>query len=351
MFPHVNTDQHPQADGSRVRWALSTPLVEPGGEDFRIVEEILAIRRQIGQGASATGEWRWINEHRRSAYLDALEREDAPTLAKLFANLFRTEASHGVVSSDMNAFLSGDGQVALESQILRDIDTWREFTDHQGDDLSALNMPQVGNPYGVKIGETLIGTDTPRHDYFAFRLARLAAKHSIVRPCILEIGGGYGGLCLQLTRRLQDMCYIDCDLPEGLYATYYFLRRATSKRIAWVLGEAFPDHASADIFLVPAPRASIISGRVDMVFNANSLSEMAAETVAGYMALIHRLRPRYFLHQNSNILLFPDSPRHVEVLATDFPIDRSLYVEVYRAISPWQGAGGRYREFLYEYCG
>ena len=74
---------------------------------------------------------------------------------------------------------------------------------------------------------------------------------------------------------------------------------------------------------------------------------MARDTVFNYFALLNRLGPGFILHENSNWLLFQDSERHVEVLASEFPVDGSKYLEIAAAISPWRGAGGRYREYLF----
>jgi hypothetical protein len=103
----------------------------------------------------------------------------------------------------------------------------------------------------------------------------------------------------------------------------------------------------ADIVLLPAGKTHLVH-KADIMFNANSLSEMGRETIEGYMRDMHRLKPRYFFHQNSNYLLFPKSQRHIEILASEFPIKKNLYRELYAALAPWQGAGGRYREYLYE---
>ena len=178
--------------------------------------------------------------------------------------------------------------------------------------------------------------DQPRHDYFALKIANLHPR------TVLEIGGGYGGLALQLSRRMK-IKYINIDLPETLYLINFFLSEI-GLDVKWAI-----DHIpEADVVLVPADRKHLLKTQIVLVFNSNSLSEMGKQTVAEYCNFINTIwKPKHFLHQNSNVLLFPNSPRHIEVLARDFPI-RGDYREIYRAIAPWQGAGGRYREFLYE---
>lgn len=309
--------------------SLLAPIQEPDDTDYKFADEILKLHSVLR--SPADGEWKWIHDNKKQSYMKALQQNDREALATILSNLFRMDASYGLISCDVT-----ENPVALESSLLLDIDAWKEFTEQ--DDMSYLSMPNVGNPYGASIDDTLICCDQPRHDYFALKIKSLEPE------TVLEIGGGYGGLALQLSRRAKVQ-YINCDLPETLYLAYYFLSRA-GKRVEWAIDEWPQD---AEMIFVPANKKEKVPDEIDLVFNANSLSEMSRETVQDYLQSINNTwKPRYFLHQNSNFLLFPDSPRHVEVLARDFPIDKTQYSEVYRAIALWQGAGGRYREFLYE---
>ena len=57
---------------------------------------------------------------------------------------------------------------------------------------------------------------------------------------------------------------------------------------------------------------------------------------------------KYLLHQNSNILLYPNSKRHIEILADRFPINLKKFKQVNKNISLWVSGSGRYREYLYK---
>lgn len=347
-FPHVALQKHPLNDGSFVGSVLALPPNKPDEVDAAIAKEIISVHERLKKVLTADGEWLWINKNKKPEYIRVLQEGDAQGLARILANVFRDPAIYGVITSDFSTTGSPEGKLALENAILLDLDAWREFTEQDDADLPMLDMPRVGNPYGALINDVLISADHPRHDYYALKLAELARVAASKRPVVLEVGGGYGGLCLQFHRRVTGGVFINCDLPESLYLAYYFLRRGTDKKIVWAI-DAMPSFdEGADIILVPAQRREIIAGPVDIVFNANSFSEMERKTMEEYMRLLHRLLPTYFLHQNSNFLLFPNSPRHIEVLASTFPIDKKVFREVYRAIMPWQGAGGRYREFLYQ---
>ena len=157
-------------------------------------------------------------------------------------------------------------------------------------------------------------------------------------------------MAAQVMRHSRQATYVDCDLPETLAIAYYFLRKSLGIPVRWSFRRSDTerkDLVPRTILLVPAHAVLSIDCDITIAFNSNSLSEMAKATVDSYFAFLNKLQPKHFYHQNSNYLLFPDSVRHIEVLAREFPIDRSRYSEIYRAIAPWQTAGGRYREYLW----
>jgi hypothetical protein len=346
-FPKIESKFHPLADGSRVALSVNAPIQPADAKDLMIAKEIIDVHKTVRRRSSADGEWKWINQHRRKEYLEALDRGDANVLAEKLSLMFRNDVTFGVITSHFEELNSPDRYKELESAVLLDIDAWKEFTEQDETALPLMAMPKTGNPYGAMIGNHIVSADCPRHDYFSLKLKKLLGEQKKAKPVILEIGGGYGGLALQILRRVDKVCYLDCDLMESLYIAYYFIRKSTDRTVVWALDGIPADAWKADVIMVPAHNYARIDGSIDVVFNANSLSEMSRETIDGYIGLVHRLMPSYFLHQNSNFLLFPNSERHIETLASQFPINPMSYEEIYRSIAPWQGAGGRYREFLY----
>lgn len=323
-FPHIVSDKHPLADGSHV---LQQPILKlPDKTDYRLADEILSIRttvRDVSDGA-----WKWIHENKNGNYLTSLAGHDQDTLASILVNFFQSDAIFGLANLD---------SASAESDFLLDLDTWREFTEQK--DLSVLATSEIGNPSLFKVDDTLISHDNPRFNYYALQTLSLA-PHSV-----LEIGGGYGGLALMLSKLSKEhIRYINIDLPETLYLAYYFLSRS-GVNVKWALD----DIPEADVVLVPADKKHLVKGHVDVVLNSYSFSEMGKASSDEYLSLINaEWQPRHFFHENSNFLLFPNSERHIEILARDFPIDKAKYRKVYQAISPWQGSGGRGREFLYQ---
>ena len=77
----------------------------------------------------------------------------------------------------------------LVSDILKNINSWEEFTKEKKEDYKYLdNSKDPGNPYGLLYQNNLVMIDTPRHDYYAKNYYLLKNKKN---PLILEIGGGY----------------------------------------------------------------------------------------------------------------------------------------------------------------
>ena len=87
---------------------------------------------------------------------------------------------------------------------------------------------------------------------------------------------------------------------------------------------------------------------IDLVFNSNSFSELDNKILTYYLKLINtKIIPKFILHQNSNILLYPNSKRHIEILASKFKINKKKFRKVSSGLSLFQGGSGRYREYLY----
>lgn len=348
-FAKVAYQKHPDVAGVRVALSLQNGDTKASKEDVVIAEEILGVHEYLKKASVATGEWKWINDNKRSGYMEALDGGDKYELAEYLANMFRRDAAYGIITGDYEGIQKKEQQYELENQILLDLDVLEEFDGSTKEKMKWLkNYERYGNPFGYLTEKReLIIADAPRHVYFANRILGLFTDEKKSSPIVLEIGGGYGGLCLEVMRRahFKKFQYINCDLPETLYMAYFFLKKALprSTTIGWAL-EKMPN---ADVVLVPTQKKQLIK-KVDLIFNANSLSEMGKSTVWEYMDLLHKLKPTFFYHQNSNFVLFPGSIRHIEVISSEFPINLSLYKKVYMSLVPWQGAGGRYREYLYK---
>ncbi len=317
--------------------------------DVELIPEIIDLYRRYSEHlVTAGGEWTWIQENRQKEYRKHLANGDTEALIPMYRNFFRNEISFGISAPDEEA---DSARKQLVNDTLLDVDTWKEFCGELP--IQELNAPRIGNPFGVMMEGSLIMYNSCRHYYHAERLKMLSKEQK--RPVIFEIGGGYGGVFYYLYKQLDSFCYIVCDLMETLFTNYYYTKKWAHEeekdiKIKWALDGRIikEDVENYDLILVPSNSHENIDIGCDIAYNANSFSEMSFQTVGDYFGTIEKNKPNYIFHQNSNFKLWETSSRgHTEVLAKDFPIPAG-YQLVYQAISPWTGAGGRYREYLYQ---
>jgi hypothetical protein len=313
-------------------------------EDERLVEEIMDVfSENIPKENDGTGEWEWLQKQKQNNFIDALYKRKIDVVSKFLTNMFRNEATYGYLSPSFLDALSIPESV--KSDILCNVDTCFEFSDLT----DVLDLTSVsGNPYGLKIGERFVLPDTPRHFYYSYNISKLL--ENVTAPVLIEIGGGYGGLCLQNWRRFEGKCTIvNIDLFPALLVTYFYLRKngipvnlVTEKKCEVkeeMVNLILADEVKNVWKTVP---------RSDLIFNSRSLCEMDENTISEYFNLINFSKTKFFYHENSNYLLFPNSERHVEIVADKFPIDMQKFRLSNKYLTPFTGGSGRYREYIYK---
>lgn len=144
--------------------------------------------------------------------------------------------------------------------------------------------------------------------------------------------------------------YVNVDLPETLLTSYYYLRKKIGINIQL---KKKLNICKEKIIFVPYSKNFINEEmgkmQIDLLFNANSFSEMSKKILSNYFYLINKkIKSEFILHQNSNVNLFPESERHIEIQASEFNIDMKNYVKIFSNVSMFQGGSGRYREYLYK---
>lgn len=345
-YAKVDSKQlHPETTGHDL--FINEKIIKSGDQDLEIAMEIISYNKKIKVTKEADGEWKWINDKKRYDYLKVLNDGNARGLADILVNMFQNDASYGIISSDFSELHLFEQKRVLENRIRLDIDTWLELA--KNSQISELNVPNIGNIYGLKLGENLIPIDLPRHDYFAQKINDLVLVCNKNDNVVLEIGGGFGGLPLQLFKHAnKNIKYINCDLPETLYLAYYFLKKIMKKHIKLVMdAKDIEIHNNADIFLVPNFMVDLIDIPINIVFNSHSLVEMSKKTRDEYCKQINKWGPDFFYYLNSNYVAFPNSERHLEGIESEFSIDKSKFFQLYRSISPWINGDGRSREVLF----
>tara|TARA_B100000989_G_scaffold222678_1_gene170253 strand:+ start:5436 stop:6476 length:1041 start_codon:yes stop_codon:yes gene_type:complete len=313
-------------------------LNKPDSIDYQIVDEIIKLNKIIG-AVDMGGAWKFYNENTRKNYVSALRNNDRETLVNLLPSFFQNECSSAIITPSI--YVAKDFNLA--NQMMWDLDAFSEFTNNDYD-LSILNTPKIGSPFGIELNENKILPDSARHLFFAEKLKNLSNG---TNSNILEIGGGYGGLIYFIKKIGFNENYFNIDLPETLFVCYYYLRKNNIPCEFLIDEKPFKKGV---VYLIPSILCNDVVTNIefDIFFNSASLSEMDKKICFNYIDMVNKKSPNYILHCNSNFLAFPDSKIHIEVLARDFPIDSKIYNLKYKHISPFQGASGRYRIFFYE---
>lgn len=315
-------------------------------EDKDIISKILnSFAHKISDKKNdGTGEWEWLQNNKQKNFIKSIRDMDIQGVSDFLVNMFKTEATYGYLSpsfQDCKNKLS-----TVKSDILCNIDTCFEFSDIKNiQDLAT----EYGNPYGLKVYKKIILPDTPRHYYYSCNIERLL-KFKSTNPLIVEIGGGYGGLCLQNFRRFKRNCtIINIDLLPALITTSYYLSKNNipiniiDKKNQKIKNKTINLVSSKDIRIL----VSLIK-KCDLIFNSRSMCEMNYSTLKNYFDFINNCDCSFLYHENSNFLLFPESDRHVELMADNFPIDYQRFRLLVKYLTPFTGGDGRYREYIYE---
>jgi len=305
-----------------------------------------------------SGVWKWINGNQKKLF-DAFENNNIEELQIYFNNFFRNNMlSNGLVSHNLlddNCITSDTVRIKnFFNLILQDIDTCRELTKIQ--DISILNFSRIGNPYGILLDNSLILPDQPRHYYDAKKIYDITSD--IKNPTILEIGGGYGGLLINLFKVFKDkpFTYVNIDICSTSLIFYYIIDNYLNNENKNIKIEV---NNSNNIKKMIDTEQNIIlnifnnkfinfENNIDLVYNSHSLSEMSEAHITYYMDIIMKNNATYFYHINADYFPWKTSYKnHIEINASEFPLFN--YKKLTHGISPWiSGGNERYREFLYK---
>jgi hypothetical protein len=244
------------------------------GTDVALCERLLAAFATV-RGASATstesdhGIWAWVGNkyHRRLA--EALDRSDPRTLARFLGSLFREDCVSGIAYGwpvrDTESWLGSrilswktlDALVSLAEALgAVPVETPEQgragiaFDDGATELLAKIERtlglrmeaPDVGAPFGLDIDGRLITLEMPELIYAARRLVQAIDLH-VHRPSgdpltVVEIGGGYGGMCYWFMQLQPDIGhYTIVDLPLIGVLQGYFLGKVLGPTTVSFAGE------------------------------------------------------------------------------------------------------------------
>ena len=349
FYPKLDEKKYPYSSKLISKIYNKNFFFKPDYQDLKISKEIIDYYHQLKQKYLSKSEWTWINKTKRSNFINSLINKDTRKTSELLANCFKNNTSYGIISWHWSKLNNPKNKKNFISSLMKDYLTWSEFTKVNKTDEKYLNTKnKFGNFYGLKVNKNQIMIDTLRHDYYANKILNLFKDIKKKNRILVEIGGGYGGLCFQLLKRNFNDIYINIDILETLLINYYFLRKYTKKNIIICDLASINNFNPKNLYLGTTNYFKDLNTKIDLVFNSNSFSEMSKKDIWYYFKFIEAYKSKYIYHQNSNILLFPNSTRHIETISKDFPINKHKYKLLSHNISLWGSGSGRYREYLYE---
>jgi hypothetical protein len=149
-----------------------------------------------------------------------------------------------------------------------------------------IEAPRTGDARGILFGGRFLTLETCSQIYTAHRM-RDAINREIAASVgldIVEIGGGYGGLCYWMHRLLGNRInrYVVVDLPEVNVVQAYFLSSLETRELL-LFGEE-KHKGESRIELIPHWMLSNLDLRPNVLINQDSMPEMPQAEVERYLS-------------------------------------------------------------------
>ena len=278
------------------------PHLQTASDDTQLLERIctayikaVARQRDAGDIYKATEWWEQVRGGGLARVRYALLNRDISALQTMYRNFYRDSCSTGLLGAPYGMSTSYFGGPIKDihrhfylSHVLYRLDYWSSQTDHQFT-LSDLAGPELGNPFGVQLGETFIPVGAEYAHYCSHRIdILLGSKESTVA----EIGGGFGNLAYYLLRDHPELTYLNFDVPESLALCSYYLMKAFPQRTFFLYGEQELSQnmiAKSDVILMPLFELDTLPAEsVDVCFSSHAMSDLSPEAMDVYMDNIDR---------------------------------------------------------------
>ncbi len=212
-----------------------------------------------------------------------------------------------------------------------------------------VEAPTVGAARGVMLGNRFLTREVCSQIYTAYRIREaLNSFGTQTQLNIVEIGGGYGGLCLWLHRLLGERIadYVIVDLPITNAVQSYFLTNTLNKEVR-LFGESRNSELSENtVKLVPHFALSDLAGSYNVLINQDSMPELPSKEVDRYLSWASQNVDGLFFSFNQEAfsvvsgtpqVLLPEMVAHYENferLTRHTSWDRRGYVEEVYRVTP-----------------
>jgi hypothetical protein len=322
--------------------------IDEQADDARLIERICTAYAKAKQreanappAVCDTASWRRLREGSLRPFSRALQAGNVSALQTMLRNFYRDPCSSGLLAPPhgmAKAYFRGRIRDIYRhfylSHVLYRFDYWKTVTNNQFTE-KELAGPGAGNPFGVVIDGTHIAVGAEYAHYCAQRVLGLLAQSSSERPVAMEIGGGFGAIAYFLLRNGRPATYVNCDMPERLALSAYYLFRSFPERHFVLYGESELSPATisrTDAVFVPAFDLDALAAQAaDVAFSSVAMQEHSLE---GLRDLLRQMG-RIVRHS----LLFIENQRTSEALAQIIGQDHPAFTLADRRLSDWHTRG------------
>lgn len=289
------------------------------------------------------GIWNHIQSSMGHKLTLAIENNDLPEVARLLPCMFTQDFMYGISSGPL--YRHARNRLGAQIWSLKCLDSLVSLAEYLGvvrtecpeqgvvghafvDGLDVLlgriehaagiplGFPEVGGAYGIRISSSLVTMESPEHIYVALRIrdivdalchggnCRCTGDRGPVQKApdvnVVEIGAGFGGTAYWLLQlRGLGGRYTVVDLPLTNVLQGYFLARTLGESRVCLFGESVSGHDGAlTVRVMPTAFIQHNCEQYDIMINENSMPEMPAETVAGYLEWARKARIHTFYSYN-----------------------------------------------------
>jgi hypothetical protein len=293
-------------------------LAPDKASDEIIAARIISSHRQIKVREQRTAVptlqdsmWGTFLQEEYGALRRLVEQGDTSGLARYLSTIFRSEAVNGYTYGSMFdpfphrwwylpvgielsvvTLAESVGILRAECPEQGQIAYWRkEYTEEQLiEQLESffsmrIEAPRIGDVRGILFGGRFLTLETCSQIHTAHRMRDAINREvgSSVELNIVEIGGGYGGLCYWMHRLLGTRInrYVVVDLPEVNLVQAYFLSSLKTGELL-LFGEE-KRKGEPGIELIPHWTLSDLDLRPNVLINQDSMPEMSQAEVERYL--------------------------------------------------------------------
>jgi len=173
---------------------------------------------------------------------------------------------------------------------------------------------KVGNARKFSTPGNFISDAGIRHSYYRSVIQALSKReiHSV-----LEIGGGFGGLCNLVMRGSEIHTYYIVDLPENLLLQHFYLHENGFRVYPWEK-RAARDEGLPCILLLNGVEVLELDSEIDLLINTMSMQHMSEKNLDFYFEQIDRLKISSLYLVNRNTIR-----DNSDVKMEDYPIPAS----------------------------